>query len=131
MVKKDTRKQNRLPRARRKKKSEQLPTKIESLRGYIEIRYVRCGRANCKCSKGELHGPYYLLRWREGEQKITKYVKKSEKQTVFAAVSAYQQRRTEQHQARERNREFVREIRQNNKEFRLMLQLIREGVIKL
>lgn len=129
--KKDTRKRNRLPRTGTEKKSERNPTKIEPLRGHIEVRYVKCGRANCKCAKGELHGPYHLLRWKVGEQKITRYVKKREEQEVFAAVSAYKQEQAEQRQTRERNSQLVREIRQGNKEFRLMLQLIRKGVVKL
>jgi hypothetical protein len=116
---------------RKEKKSAEKPTKIEPLRGYIEIRYVRCGRANCKCSKGELHGPYHLRRWTTDGRKVTKYVKNSEKQTVLAAVSAYKKNRIKQHQTRERDRQLVREIRGNNKEFSLMLQLIRKGAIKL
>lgn len=28
--------------------------------------YTRCGKTNCRCTRGELHGPYYALYWREG-----------------------------------------------------------------
>jgi hypothetical protein len=130
-MKKDTKKQNRFPRARRKKKSEPLPSKILPGNGSLEIRRVKCGRANCKCAKGELHGPYTYVRTYSGGERWRKYIKNSEKQAIHAAVSSYKQKRIEQCQARERNRDFVREIRQSNKEFRLMLQLIRKGVIKL
>jgi hypothetical protein len=27
--------------------------------GAICAQMVRCGRSNCKCARGELHGPYY------------------------------------------------------------------------
>lgn len=114
---------------RPEKNSSEKPTKIQPLRGYVEIRYVKCGRTNCKCSQGHLHGPYHLRRWKRGGNRITKYVRNSDKQSVLAAVSAYKQNRTEQRQARDRDSELIREIRQNNKEFSLMLQLIRKGAI--
>ena len=28
---------------------------------------TRCGRANCRCTAGHLHGPYHALHWREGK----------------------------------------------------------------
>lgn len=27
--------------------------------GTVHIQFVRCGKVNCKCSRGELHGAYY------------------------------------------------------------------------
>jgi hypothetical protein len=116
---------------RRKKKSKEKPTKIELLRGHIEVRYVKCGRANCKCAKGELHGPYHLLRWKSAGRKITRYVKKGEEQAVFATVSAYRRKKVEQRQQRDSYMELGREIRENNKRVRLILQLIRKGAIQL
>jgi hypothetical protein len=129
--KKDTTSKKCRPRTRRKKKSERLPSKILPVNGSLETRRVKCGRSNCKCAKGELHGPYTYVRTYSGGERWRKYIKKSEKQAILADMSAYKQQRIEQRQARERNQEFAREMRQNNKEFRLMLQLIRKGVIKL
>lgn len=28
--------------------------------GFVE-RWLKCGKANCRCQQGELHGPYYYL----------------------------------------------------------------------
>ncbi|MDP9363436.1 MAG: hypothetical protein M3Q10_04260, partial [Chloroflexota bacterium] len=25
---------------------------------------TRCGKRNCRCNDGHLHGPYWVLRWR-------------------------------------------------------------------
>ncbi len=31
----------------------------KTMPGTVHIQFVRCGKANCKCSRGELHGAYY------------------------------------------------------------------------
>ena len=46
--------------------------------GAVCAQYVRCGKAGCKCSRGELHGPYYYRFTREGGRLRKSYVKKSE-----------------------------------------------------
>ena len=58
-------------------------------------RMVRCGKANCKCSKGDLHGPYYLRRWRTGGRKCTEYVKKGDVLQTKAAILVRKQEEAE------------------------------------
>jgi hypothetical protein len=45
----------------RKTKNQNLPPKNipEALPGYVEMRMVKCGKLRCKCTRGELHGPYF------------------------------------------------------------------------
>ncbi len=45
--------------------------------GFITSKYVKCGKKNCKCTKGEKfgHGPYYYLRL-EPDYKYKKYLGK-------------------------------------------------------
>lgn len=31
--------------------------------GYITSQMVKCGKDRCKCSRGELHGPYFYYRY--------------------------------------------------------------------
>ena len=38
-----------------------LPPLEETLRGSLFNRYITCGNKNCKCSRGELHGPAWYL----------------------------------------------------------------------
>jgi hypothetical protein len=39
----------------------------EIMKGSLVMRATRCGRAGCKCAKGEKHGPYlYVSVFREG-----------------------------------------------------------------
>jgi len=33
--------------------------------GSLIAEYKRCGKPNCRCARGELHGPYYYRRWRD------------------------------------------------------------------
>jgi porphobilinogen deaminase len=100
--KKDTISQSRA-RASAEIKSEKTTTKIEPLRGWVDARFVRCGRSNCKCAKGELHGPYYVRRWERGGKRRSKYVKKGELSATFAACLAYKRNKQE-------TRELIREI---------------------
>ncbi|TFG05458.1 MAG: hypothetical protein EU536_01780 [Promethearchaeota archaeon] len=53
--------------------------KYPEIFGTIQEEKIRCGKVNCKCSRGELHGPYYYLyivHERELEKKYLCSVKK-------------------------------------------------------
>ena len=47
-----------------KMRSEVAVDEIE-LRGSLIAERKRCGKPNCRCARGELHGPYYYRRWRD------------------------------------------------------------------
>ena len=38
-----------------------LPAVAETLRGSLIERYLTCGNPNCKCARGERHGPVWYL----------------------------------------------------------------------
>jgi hypothetical protein len=64
----------------------------DKLPGTVQPQYVRCGKPNCKCAHGELHGPYWYRLWREWDGKQHKeYVRKSDVERVRAACEAQQQ----------------------------------------
>lgn len=44
--------------------SKQEP-ESELLKGALVAERKRCGKKNCRCARGHLHGPYYYRRWRE------------------------------------------------------------------
>jgi len=46
--------------------------------GWLSAQRVRCGRPGCKCSRGELHGPYFYLFWREGRKLKKRYVRRAD-----------------------------------------------------
>ena len=37
---------------------------------------VRCGKKDCRCTRGELHGPYWYAYWSEGGKTKSEYVGK-------------------------------------------------------
>lgn len=41
-----------------------------------QLERVRCGKPNCKCAKGSLHGPYWYGYWSEGGKTKSMYVGK-------------------------------------------------------
>ena len=81
-----------------------LPKTIpDKLPGAVCAQYVRCGKPDCKCARGELHGPYWYRFWREDGCKLHKqYVRKADLEAVRAACAAYREeesRGTRDHQA--------------------------------
>lgn len=48
-------------RNRRQGLTQRLPPLAEILRGSLMERYLTCGNPNCKCARGERHGPVWYL----------------------------------------------------------------------
>lgn len=67
----------------------------EVLAGAVCAQYKRCGKPNCRCARGQLHGPYfYRFRWRGG--RVTKeYVPLPRVEEVRAACSRHRARKAE------------------------------------
>ena len=45
-----------------------------------------CGKAGCRCGRGQPHGPYWSLRWREGATHRRRYVRPADVAAVRAAL---------------------------------------------
>lgn len=41
-----------------------------------KLEYVRCGKKNCKCVSGSLHGPYWYKYWKENGRARSSYIGK-------------------------------------------------------
>ena len=54
--------------------------------GYLTSEYVKCGKTNCRCRDGQLHGPYTYLHYRVWEngtwRQHKKYVPRNQKDDV-------------------------------------------------
>ena len=48
-------------RKRREGLTKSLPPLAEILRGSLMERYMTCGKPDCKCARGERHGPIWYL----------------------------------------------------------------------
>ena len=46
------------------------------LPGSVIEKYVMCGKEGCKCKKGELHGPFYYLTYKENKKTKMIFLKK-------------------------------------------------------
>jgi hypothetical protein len=58
------------------------------LAGAVIAQYVRCGKAGCRCARGQLHGPYLYRKWREGSRQHKSYIKPQDVAAVQAACQA-------------------------------------------
>ena len=57
------------------------------LRGSLIAEKKRCGKPNCRCARGELHGPYYYRRWRDASGRQRKeYVPREQAKRVRATL---------------------------------------------
>jgi hypothetical protein len=64
---------------------EPLP---KTLPGAVCAQWVRCGRRNCRCARGQLHGPYHYHFWRQGGRLRRRYVRPADVPRVRAACQA-------------------------------------------
>lgn len=72
---------------------ESLPkiSPMEGRNASLQRQFVRCGKAGCRCTRGELHGPYYyLFGWNYKTGRVWKeYVKKADVEQARERVAAY------------------------------------------
>lgn len=98
-----------------KNKTEDLLPKMSTQSGTVHRQFVRCGKAACKCTRGELHGAYYYYFVRVGGRLRKCYLKSDEVQAVMAACRARRAderaKRIETRQSQQRIREFVVRLR--------------------
>jgi hypothetical protein len=63
--------------------------KIVPLPGVLLANGVRCGKPACRCTRGELHGPYLYRRWREGGRQRRQYVPQRDAARLTAALAEW------------------------------------------
>jgi hypothetical protein len=44
---------------------------------HYQLEWIRCGKKNCHCAEGKLHGPYWYAYWTEGGRTKSEYVGKN------------------------------------------------------
>ena len=68
------------------KAGDPLP-KIASTNGALVSEWKTCGKPTCRCARGQPHGPYLSLRWREGGRQRRRYVSATEANAVRASIA--------------------------------------------
>lgn len=94
-----------------KKVAEKGP-KIVPIPGRLRAQYVRCGRPNCHCARGNAHGPYYYRRWYSQGKRQKEYVKKSNRVRISTAIAEYQDNRRRKRESAGEFQSLLRGIRQ-------------------
>jgi hypothetical protein len=55
--------------------SDLVEERVEGAVTY-RLEQVRCGKDNCRCRRGQEHGPYWYAYWSEGGKTRSKYIGK-------------------------------------------------------
>jgi hypothetical protein len=85
--------------------------------GAVCAQMVRCGKQNCRCASGDLHGPYHYHFSRTGGVLVKQYVRARNVETVRAACNAL---RTRENQERDL-------LRTNMRRLSSLVELVRDG----
>jgi hypothetical protein len=59
----------------------------------ICAQYIRCGKHNCRCAGGALHGPYYYRFTREDGRLRKEYIRKADVEGAKASLELSKQMR--------------------------------------
>jgi hypothetical protein len=82
--------------------------KIEPVPGSLQSELKACGKDGCRCARGELHGPYWSLRWREDGRLRRRYVRPSELERVQTAIDEWRRLHPPAYAARQQLAELRR-----------------------
>ena len=109
----------------RNKSAETLP-KITPApgQGSVHSEMKRCGRDNCRCTRGRLHGPYFYRYYRVEGQLCKRYVKRSELEIVQAECAA---RRSAEAELREERQRMKEAERAGLEQYRQMLAVLKDS----
>ncbi len=109
-----------------KNKSKKMLPKItpEQIAGTVHEQYVQCGKKNCKCSRGELHGPYFYHFIRIDGKLHKHYLRRDEVEQMQIACSKRQQ---EEKAKRTKTQEIWQQIRQSRADLRELVDQIKSS----
>ena len=94
------------------KTAKVLPKTVDEIQnGGLYLQRVRCGKANCKCARGELHTAFYFFT-RRGGKLVKTYVRKSEFDEFMRLIAKAATKRKERRQTAKSNLDFLKELRQ-------------------
>jgi hypothetical protein len=109
-------------REQRLSKKKQAKTLPKTLPGTVHAQMIRCGRPNCRCAGGQLHGPYYYQFWREGGRLRKAYVSRDALLDARQACTDRQQRERTARRERAASQEQARQMRAALRDIDAMLK---------
>lgn len=75
--------------------TENAETLPKTLPGVVCAQWRKCGKAGCRCARGDLHGPYFARFWRQGGRLRKAYVRKADVEDVRGRCLARRQAQVE------------------------------------
>ena len=90
-------------------KTESVNQLPKILPGSVQKQFKKCGKPNCRCASGQLHGPYYYHFVRANGKPKKRYLRADDAKQVDAAC---QRRRCDEKAQRERSQASWKELRQ-------------------
>lgn len=64
---------------------------LPKMAGSLHLEFKQCGRSQCRCRRGLLHGPYLYRHWREGGRQRKAYVPIRRFTEVMLAVKEHRE----------------------------------------
>lgn len=94
------------------KSAELLPKilKLAGGNGSLHAQRVRCGKANCRCARGELHEGYHYFFSRIGGRQFKVYVRREDVPAVRAVIRSRAVRRARWRSELSEARAFLRRL---------------------
>ncbi len=97
-------------------------TASEIANGGLYLQRVRCGKANCKCSRGESHAGYYFFTRRNG--KLVKfYIRRAEVEAFTALASEASAERLQRRKSAKESNQLLRRLRESIREYERLTKL--------
>jgi len=95
-----------------------IRTRLSMEAGSLSSRYTSCRRGNCKCTRGEKHGPFLYLHQKVDGKMKWRYVGKASDMPIVKKVRSYMQ-----------YQDRLADLRKINKEIDALLNEYRELLI--
>jgi len=108
------------------KTQKMLPkTSDEIANGGVYVQRVRCGKANCKCARGEIHLAYYFFTRRNGKL-IKTYIRKANVEAFAEMVNQASFNRTQKRLLAKESNKLLRRLRESIRDYESMTKLHKE-----
>jgi hypothetical protein len=91
-------------------KTESQNSAIKMLPGFIATVRIRCGKPNCRCTRGDRHVAHYHVTYESGTR-FRKYVRRDQLPEALAACEAHRHLQSQLRAGRARYKELLAQTR--------------------
>ena len=88
----------------------------KTLPGTVHRQFKKCGKSNCKCARGKLHGAYFYHFVRVGGKLRKRYLKAVEVEKIKESCALRQQKEKRRRNDSKTVWSLIRQIRENLRE---------------